>query len=30
LTDWIAGANKKGYPADAIVSDIQALMKKNQ
>jgi TRAP-type C4-dicarboxylate transport system substrate-binding protein len=30
LTDWIAETNKKGYPADAIVSDIQAFMKKNQ
>jgi len=30
LTDWIAETNKKGYPADAIVSDIRAFMKKNQ
>jgi len=30
MTDWVAAAKKKGYPADAIVSDIQALMKKNQ
>ena len=30
MTDWIADAKKKGYPAEAIVDDIKALMKKNQ
>jgi len=30
MTDWIAATKKKGYPAEAIVSDIRALMKKNQ
>ena len=30
MTDWIAETNKKGYPADAIVSDIQTFMNKNQ
>lgn len=30
MTDWIAATKKKGYPADQIVSDIKALMKKNQ
>jgi TRAP-type C4-dicarboxylate transport system substrate-binding protein len=29
-TDWIAATKKKGYPADAIVADIKAFMKKNQ
>ncbi len=30
MTDWIAATKKKGYPADAIVADIEAFMKKNQ
>ena len=30
MTTWIAETKKKGYPAEAIVSDIKALMKKNQ
>ena len=30
MTDWIADTSKKGYPAEAIVSDIKAFMKKNQ
>jgi len=29
MTDWIAATNKKGYPADQIVSDIKMFMKKN-
>ena len=30
LTDWIAATKEKGYPAEQIVSDIKAMMKKNQ
>ena len=30
MTTWVAETKKKGYPADAIVSDIKAFMKKNQ
>ena len=30
MSDWIAETNKKGYPAEAIVSDIKDFMKKNQ
>ncbi len=30
MSDWIAETNKKGFPAEAIVSDIKEFMKKNQ
>ena len=30
MADWRVATNKKGYPADAIVADIEAFMKKNQ
>ena len=30
MADWIVATKKKGYPADAIVADIEAFMKKNQ
>lgn len=30
MTDWIAETKAKGYPADDIVADIKAFMKKNQ
>jgi TRAP-type C4-dicarboxylate transport system substrate-binding protein len=30
MNDWVTATNKKGYPADQIVSDIKMLMKKNQ
>ena len=30
MTDWRVATKKKGYPADAIVADIEAFMKKNQ
>lgn len=29
MADWIEATNKKGYPAQQIVDDIKALMKKN-
>ena len=30
MADWRVATKKKGYPADAIVADIEAFMKKNQ
>ncbi len=30
MTEWIAETSKKGYPAEAIVSDIKTFMNKNQ